>query len=77
MRDFTSELSEIPGVGEKRKMKLLRHFGSIERIAKASVEQLSPYVGAKTAAEIARHFEKQRMLPQGRESLAATGDVRD
>ena len=47
-RDFTSELSEIPGVGEKRKMKLLRQFGSIERIAKAAVEELSPFVGKKT-----------------------------
>ena len=60
MRDFTSELSEIPGVGDKRKMKLLRNFGSIERIAKASVEELSPFVGAKTAEEIAAHFERQR-----------------
>lgn len=60
MRDFTSELSEIPGVGAKRKIKLLRHFGSIERIAKASVAELSPYVGPRTAAEIADHFERQR-----------------
>lgn len=77
MRDFTSELSDIPGVGEKRKMKLLRQFGSIERIAKASVEQLSPFVGAKTAAEIVGHFEKQRTLPRNRESLAAAGGVKD
>jgi excinuclease ABC subunit C len=62
MRDFTSELSEIPGVGEKRKMKLLRQFGSIERIAKASVEELSPFVGKKTASEIVEHFEKQKGL---------------
>jgi excinuclease ABC subunit C len=62
MRDFTSELSEIPGVGDKRKMKLLRQFGSIERIAKATVEELSPFVGAKTAAEIATHFERQRTI---------------
>lgn len=61
-RDFTSELSEIPGIGEKRKMKLLRQFGSIERIAKATVEELRPYVGAKAADEIARHFENQRGL---------------
>ncbi len=61
-RDFTSELSEIPGVGEKRKMKLLRKFGSIERIAKASVEELSPFVGGKTASEIVGHFEKQRHI---------------
>jgi excinuclease ABC subunit C len=62
-RDFTSELSEIPGVGEKRKMKLLRHFGSIERVAKASAEELAPYVGKKTAGEIATHFERQRAIP--------------
>ena len=62
-RDFTSELSEIPGIGDKRKMKLLREFGSIERIAKASVEELKPLVGAKAAGEIAEHFEKQRSLP--------------
>ena len=37
MRDFTSELTAIEGVGEKRKMKLLRNFGSIERIAKATL----------------------------------------
>jgi len=62
MRDFSSELSEIPGVGEKRKMKLLRQFGSIERIAKASAEELSPFVGTKTANEIVTHFENQRKL---------------
>ena len=61
-RDFTSELSEIPGIGEKRKMKLLRQFGSIERIAKATTEELSPFVGKKAAAEIANHFERQRAL---------------
>ena len=66
MRDFTSELIEIPGVGEKRKMKMLRNFGSIERIAKASVEELSPFVGRKAAGEIFTHFEKQRSLaPRG------------
>ena len=64
-RDFTSELSEIPGVGDKRKMKLLRHFGSIERVAKATVDELKPFVGPKTAAEIAGHFERQRGLAAG------------
>jgi excinuclease ABC subunit C len=64
MRDFTSELTAIPGVAEKRKMKLLRIFGSIERIAKASVEELSPHVGAKAAKQIFEHFERQRNLAQ-------------
>lgn len=62
MRDFTSELTAIPGVAEKRKMKLLRNLGSIERIAKATPEELAPYVGAKTAKLIFEHFERQRKL---------------
>ncbi len=61
-RDFSSELSEIPGVGEKRKMKLLREFGSIERIAKATADELKKFVGQKTATEIADHFNAQRNL---------------
>jgi excinuclease UvrABC nuclease subunit len=47
-------------------MKLLRQFGSIERIAKATVEELSPFVGAKTAAEIVTHFDGQRRLAAGK-----------
>lgn len=64
-RDFSSELSEIPGIGEKRKMKLLRQFGSIERIAKTSANDLAPFVGPKAAAEIALHFDNQRKLGGG------------
>lgn len=60
MRDFTSELTAIEGVGEKRKMKLLRNMGSIEKIAKASIEELTPFVGLKTAKLVFEHFEKQR-----------------
>jgi excinuclease ABC subunit C len=65
MRDFTSELTAIPGIGDKRKLKLLRNFGSLEKVAQATVEQLSPFVGAKAAQEIFEHFDKQRKLAQG------------
>lgn len=64
LRDFTSELTAIPGVGDKRKGRLLRHFGSIQRVARASVNELSPFVGKKTAEEIAEHFERQRALAE-------------
>ena len=64
-RDFSSELSEIPGIGDKRKMKLLRNFGSIERVSKATADELKPFVGAKAAAEIANHFDNQRAVPNG------------
>jgi len=73
LRDFTSELTAIPGVGDKRKGRLLRHFGSIQRIARAGVSELTPFVGRKTAEEIAEHFERQRLLAQG----AATADNTD
>jgi excinuclease ABC subunit C len=65
LRDFTSELSAIPGVGEKRKTRLLRHFGSIHRISEASIEELAPFVGRKTAGEIVEHFARQRALAEG------------
>ena len=64
LRDFTSELTAIPGVGEKRKGRLLRHFGSIQRVARASVIELTPFVGRKTAQDIADHFERQRALAE-------------
>jgi len=69
LRDFTSELSAIPGVGEKRKGRLLRHFGSIHRISEATESELTPFVGKKTSHEIAEHFARQRSLSQ----LAAQG----
>jgi excinuclease ABC subunit C len=65
LRDFTSELSAIPGVGEKRKTRLLRQFGSIQKIATASIDELAPFVGRKTATEIVEHFARQRALAEG------------
>lgn len=70
LRDFTSELTAIPGVGEKRKNRLLRNLGSISKVAEASVEQLSPFVGRKAAEEIVEHFRRQR-------ALAGLGEVSD
>ncbi|HYP00575.1 MAG TPA: helix-hairpin-helix domain-containing protein, partial [Pyrinomonadaceae bacterium] len=65
IRDFTSELTEIPGVGDKRKNRLLRNFGSIARIAQAAPAELAPFVGKQTAEEIAAHFARQRALAGG------------
>jgi excinuclease ABC subunit C len=65
LRDFTSELTAIPGIGEKRKNRLLRNLGSIQRIAEAEVADLSPFVGRKTAEDIVEHFRRQRALAGG------------
>ena len=47
-----SALSDIPGVGEKTQQRLLLHFGSVARIAAATVEDISAQVGPKLAARI-------------------------
>lgn len=70
MRDFTSELTAIEGVGEKRKMKLLRNLGSIEKIAQAEIQELIPFVGIKTAKLIHEHFERQRKLAGGKKKTS-------
>ncbi len=75
LRDFTSELSAIPGVGEKRKGRLLRHFGSIQRVAAAAVSELTPFVGKKTAQEIVDHFERQRALAEAAAAPSVSGSA--
>ncbi len=52
LRDFSSELDAIPGIGEKRKKRLLRSFGSVARIRQATREELAPFVGEKLAASL-------------------------
>jgi excinuclease ABC subunit C len=60
LRDFDSELMDIPGIGEVRKKVLLRAFGSLERVKKAAFDELAPYVGPKAASQIINHFAKLR-----------------
>ena len=55
---FRSVLEEIPGVGPKRKQTLLKHFGSLENIARASEEEIAslPGFNRKLAAQIKKHL---------------------
>ena len=46
-RLMKSPLDEIPGIGEKRRLELLRHFGSIEAIRHSTVEEISMVKGFK------------------------------
>ena len=49
----TSQLDAIPGIGEKRRKALLKHFGSLKKIKEASVEDFRPLsIGEKLAREI-------------------------
>lgn len=50
-RTVASSLDQIPGIGPKRKQALLRHFGSVTRIRRASLEELMQVEGmTETAA---------------------------
>jgi excinuclease ABC subunit C len=61
-RTIRTGLTEIEGVGEKTACKLLNHFGSVESIAKASLQELVPVTGKNTAASIYRHFNGEESI---------------
>ncbi len=49
---LSSALREIKGVGEQTEQRLLMHFGSVSRIAAASLEEISSLVGGSMASKI-------------------------
>jgi excinuclease ABC subunit C len=51
-RTIISQLDEVPGIGPRRRSALLKHFGSIDAIRAASVEELAAVPGmTRKAAE--------------------------
>ena len=56
-RNLVSVLDHIVGIGPKRRQSLRIHFGSLEKIKKATVEELAAAPGMnRTSAEAVRHF---------------------
>jgi excinuclease ABC subunit C len=55
---MTSELAEVPGVGERSVQKLLKHFGSLERVKGATESELIEVAGRAAARRIRDHFAK-------------------
>ncbi|MCU1385600.1 MAG: uvrC 2 [Acidobacteria bacterium] len=56
MRDLRSELDDVPGVGARRRNVLLRSFGSLAGVRRATREELAAVVGAKTADAVLAFF---------------------
>jgi len=56
-----SGLQEIPGIGPTRKRALLRHFGTLKAIERASLPDLAqvPGINAETARKIYEFFHEQ------------------
>jgi len=55
-REVTTELLQIPGVGEKTARKLLSHFGSLSRLRALSPEELGQVVKPAQAKQILEYL---------------------
>jgi excinuclease ABC subunit C len=70
---IASRLDAIPGIGEKRRKALLRHFGSLKKIREASVEDFRPLgIGEKLAARIL-----EALREDGAQGAGERGDARE
>ena len=56
IRDRTSELLEIPGIGALTTRRLVEHFGSVRAVKEAAAAALSAVVTPAQAAAILEHF---------------------
>ena len=54
---LASQLDSIPGIGPTRRKALLKHFGSLDKIREASIEDLKTIVPENTAHSIKAHLE--------------------
>ncbi len=65
---MTTELTELPGIGEKTAQKLLKHFGSVERVKAASQDELVKVVG-RAGMTLSRRYQASQDprdgLPEG------------
>jgi len=59
-RTLTSELDQIPGVGEITRRKLLKEFGSSTLVRQASEDELARRIGRAAAKKIRAHYDGER-----------------
>ena len=70
MRDLRSELDLVPGIGPRRRATLLRRFGSLANVRRATREELQPILGPKLADAVIRHFTALAVRPRPTPRLA-------
>ncbi|WP_282836559.1 excinuclease ABC subunit UvrC [Microbacterium flavum] len=60
-RDISTVLSEVPGLGDARIKALLKHFGSVAALSRASAEEITglPGIGPKLAAAIEQRLARR------------------
>jgi excinuclease ABC subunit C len=57
-RQRSSELLEIPGIGERSALKLLRRFGSVARVREATLEELTGVLSRSQAQRVQEHLRQ-------------------
>jgi excinuclease ABC subunit C len=62
-RQLRTELLEIPGVGERTAVKLLRHFGSVARLRERSEEELAKVLTRPQARMVHHYFQRNAVTP--------------
>ena len=64
-RTLTSRLDAIPGIGPKRRRALLRRFGSVAAVSRASAEELGTVLGPATSQRVFAHLSSVSGAPEG------------
>ena len=57
-----SVLANVDGIGDKRKKELLKKFGSLEKIEKASIEELKEILPENIALELKKYLEERKNI---------------
>ena len=57
-RDLSSSLEAIPGVGPKKRRKLLIHFKSLKGVKAARLEELQELLGPKLGQQVHQHIQE-------------------
>lgn len=58
---IVSQLDSIPGIGEKRRKAMLKHFGSMKKIKEASIEDFRLLgIGEKLATQILQSLNQNQ-----------------
>ena len=58
-RALHSELDDIPGIGPKTKVQLIKAFKTIKKIKEADIEAISTIIGRKKAEIIINYFKNK------------------
>ena len=57
---ISSMLDVIPGIGNVRKKKLLKHFGSLKKISSSSLEELEEVLPSNVALELFNYLKEEK-----------------